>query len=69
VEVSGLDIGDSIHIEELTMPSGVTAIYDSNFALVTVVPPTVEEAPTAAPAAAEAAPTAAPQEETKEEET
>jgi large subunit ribosomal protein L25 len=69
VEVSGLDIGDSIHIEDLPMPAGVTAIYESNFALVTVVPPTVEEAPAAAPAAAEAAvPGAAPQEETKEQE-
>jgi large subunit ribosomal protein L25 len=68
VEVSELDIGDSVHIEDLAMPSGVTAIYESNFALVTVVPPTVEEAPAAAPAAAEAAPTAAPQEETKEQE-
>ena len=68
VDVAALDIGDSVHIEDLSMPSGVTAIYDSNFALVTVVPPTVEEAPAAAPAAAEAAPTAAPQEETKEQE-
>ena len=68
VEVSELDIGDSVHIEDLAMPSGVTAIYESNFALVSVVPPTVEEAPAAAPAAAEAAPTAAPQEETKEQE-
>lgn len=70
VEVSGLDIGDSIHIEDLPMPAAVTAIYDSNFALVTVVPPTVEEAPAAAPAAAPEAAVAgaAPQEETKEEE-
>ena len=70
VEVSELDIGDSVHIEDLPMPSGVTAIYESNFALVTVVPPTVEEAPAAAPAAAEAAPAAAvPEEEAKEQET
>ncbi|MGE5305238.1 MAG: 50S ribosomal protein L25 [Alphaproteobacteria bacterium] len=69
VEVSGLDIGDSVHIEDLPMPAGVTAIYESNFALVTVVPPTVEEAPAAAPAAAEAAVAAAvPQEESKEQE-
>jgi large subunit ribosomal protein L25 len=68
VDVTALDIGDSVHVEDVAMPSGVTAIYDSNFALVTVVPPTVEEAPAAAPAAAEAAPTAAPQEETKEQE-
>ena len=51
VDVSALDIGDSIHIKELPMPEGVTAASESNLALVTVVPPTIEEAPT---------PTAAP---------
>ncbi|MDP2607111.1 MAG: 50S ribosomal protein L25 [Deltaproteobacteria bacterium] len=67
VEVSGLDIGDSAHIEDLTMPEGIKAIYESNLALVAVVPPTVEEAPTptAAPVEAEAVATATP-EETKE---
>jgi large subunit ribosomal protein L25 len=63
VEVSALDIGDSVHIEDLPMPSGVTAIFDSNFALVTVVTPSVEEAPAAAaPAEAAAAPVAATEE-------
>ena len=67
VEVSGLDIGDSAHIEDLTMPEGIKAIYESNLALVAVVPPTVEEAPTptAAPVEAVAVAPAAP-EETKE---
>ena len=55
VDVSGLDIGDSAHIEDLVMPEGVTAIYESNLALVAVVPPTVEEAPAAAAAPAEGA--------------
>lgn len=55
VDVSALDIGDSIHVEELTMPADVSAIYDSNFPLVAVVPPTVEEAPAAAAAPAEGA--------------
>jgi large subunit ribosomal protein L25 len=50
VDVSALDIGDSVHVEELTMPANVTAVYDSNFPLVAVVPPTVEEAPAAAAA-------------------
>jgi len=61
VDVSALDIGDSVHIEDLRMPEGVTAIYESNLALVSVVPPTVEEAPAAAAApveGAEAAPVA-----------
>jgi large subunit ribosomal protein L25 len=53
VEVSALDIGDAVHIEELQMPEGVSAIYETNLALVTVVPPSVEEAPVAAPAVAE----------------
>ena len=69
VDVSRLDIGDSVHLEELAMPEGVTAIYESNFALVAVVPPTVEEAPAAAAEiveGAEAAP--APTEATKESE-
>jgi large subunit ribosomal protein L25 len=51
VDVSALDIGDSVHIEDLTIPEGVTAIYESNLALVSVVPPSIEEAPTPAAAA------------------
>jgi large subunit ribosomal protein L25 len=67
VEVSPLDIGDAVHIEELQMPENVTAIYESNFALVSVVAPTVEEAPTAAAAPAEGAVAApATEEEPKE---
>jgi large subunit ribosomal protein L25 len=83
VEVSALDIGDSIHVAELAMPEGVTAASETDLTLVTVVPPSIEEAPTpaeaapvaaegeeaAAPAAegAEAAPAAAKKEEKKEE--
>ena len=48
VEVSALDIGDSIHLGDLPMPEGVTVAYESNLALVSVVPPSVEEAPTPA---------------------
>jgi large subunit ribosomal protein L25 len=69
VDVSALDIGDSVHIEDVTMPEGVAVIAESNFALVAVVPPTVEEAPVAAAAApvegAEAVP-AAPEAPAKE---
>jgi large subunit ribosomal protein L25 len=66
VEVSALDIGDTIHIEDLSMPENVTAVHESNLALVAVVPPTVEEAPTPTPEAEEAAPVPAAEEETKE---
>ena len=69
VDVSALDIGDSVHIEDVTMPEGVAVIAESNFALVAVVPPTVEEAPVAVTAApvegAEAIP-AAPEAPAKE---
>lgn len=68
VDVSSLDIGDSLHIEDLQMPSGVTAIFDTNFALVTVATPTVEEAPVAAaPAEGAAATAAAPAADEKKE--
>jgi large subunit ribosomal protein L25 len=69
VDVSALDIGDSIHVEEIPMPEGVSAVYEANYAVVTVVTPTVEEAPTAAPAEGEAAAEAAaePKEEGKAE--
>src|SRR5262245_50206785 len=43
VDVSALDIGDAVHIEEVQMPEGVTAIYETNFALVAVVQQSVEE--------------------------
>jgi large subunit ribosomal protein L25 len=71
VEVSALDIGDSLHVEDLTMPPGVTAVYENNFTLVTVVPPSVEEAAPTAEAAtaevAEGAEAASPGEKKKEE--
>ncbi len=44
VDVSGLGIHDAIHIEDLTLPEGVEAIYSENYSLVTVVPPVVEKA-------------------------
>ncbi|MSP39258.1 MAG: 50S ribosomal protein L25 [Deltaproteobacteria bacterium] len=61
VDVSGLDIGDSIHIEQLAMPSGVTALAEPHLALVAVVTPTVEEAPTPAVVAEAVAAPVAPE--------
>ncbi len=54
VDVSALDIGDSVHIEDLQMPEGVVSAAEDNLALVTVVAPTVE-ATTSAAAPVEAA--------------
>lgn len=72
VEVSSLDIGHSLHIKDLPMPEGVTAVSETNLTLVTVVPPTVEEAPVveAAPVVAvegAEAPAPVPEEKKKEE--
>lgn len=55
VDVSALDIGDSVHVAELAMPQGVSAVSEASLALVTVVTPTVEEAPTPTAAAVEGA--------------
>jgi hypothetical protein len=49
-----------VHIEELTMPEGVTAVSEAGQALVAVVPPTVEEAPVAAEPAEGTVPAPAP---------
>ena len=46
VDVSALDIGDSVHVEDLAMSEGVTAVSEPSLALVAVVPPSIEEAPT-----------------------
>lgn len=64
VEVSGLEIGDTLHIRDLFVPEGVEPAQASDLLVVTVVPPVVEEV--AAPV--EKAPAEAKPEETKEEE-
>ena len=43
VDVSHLDIGDSLHVEEIDVGAKVKLLYDSNFTVVTVAAPTVEE--------------------------
>jgi large subunit ribosomal protein L25 len=63
VDVSQLGIHDAIHAGQIKLPPGVELEYDTDFTLVTVLPPTVEEvkvteeaaAPTAEEAAAAAA--------------
>jgi len=56
VDVSPLQIGDSLHVADLQLPEGVEALdVQENFTLVTVVPPAVEEAPAAVAAVAEGA--------------
>jgi large subunit ribosomal protein L25 len=49
VDVSGYDIGDSIHISAVTLPEGAApAIADRDFTIATIVPPTVRSDETAA---------------------
>ncbi|GGB16399.1 50S ribosomal protein L25 [Sphingomonas metalli] len=52
VSLKGREVGDSIHISDVELPNGATpAIEDRDFAIATIVPPTV---PTAADDALEA---------------
>lgn len=43
VDVSDLDIGDSVHVEDIDLGEKVKLIFDSNFTVATLVAPTVEE--------------------------
>ena len=43
VDVSNLEIGDSLHIEDVHVGENVKLLYDANFTVVTVAAPTVVE--------------------------
>lgn len=43
IDITDLDIGDSIHIEDIPLGENVEVSADSNFTVVTVLSPTVEE--------------------------
>ena len=45
IDVSELEIGDVIHVEDIDVPEGVTIPHDTNFTLLTVVAPAVEVEP------------------------
>ena len=67
VDISGLGIGDVLHVRDVALPEGVTLVTDGDLGLCHVVTPTVEEAPAAEAAAVEeaaAAAEAAPEAET-----
>jgi large subunit ribosomal protein L25 len=55
VDVTPLDIHDVIHLADVPMPSNVTAVLETNEAVVTVLPPSVEEVKVAAEGEAGAA--------------
>ncbi len=58
IDVTGLEVGDSIHIHHITLPEGsVSAITDRDFTIATIVAPSAlrSESDAAEDAAAEAA--------------
>jgi len=56
VDVSALNIGDSIHVREIPLPSGVSTRVPLELTAFSVLAPTVEEEPVAATAEAAAGP-------------
>lgn len=63
IDLTGLDIGDSVHISMVTLPDGVTpAITERDFTIATIAAPTIEKvevAPAEVPVEGEAAAAAA----------
>lgn len=56
VSVAGLAVGDTLHIDAIKLPAGVSLTSTKDLTLVTIIPPTVEaEEPAAAEGEAEAA--------------
>lgn len=53
LNVSNLKIGDSLHVEDIALPTNVKAIFDENYTIASVVPPMKEEELAPAPTAAE----------------
>ena len=64
VDLTGLGIGDSVHINAITLPKGIKPTIARNFTICTIAPPTVmtaeEDAPVAAATPAEGEAAAAP---------
>jgi len=54
VDITALDIGDSIHIEDVVLPDGVVAQHEVNFTVLTIAAPKVEKEEDEDEAAAEA---------------
>lgn len=44
VDLTKLEIGDSIHIEDLKLPKGTEPTQEGNFTVLSIVPPTVQKA-------------------------
>ena len=46
IDVSALEIGDSLHVRDIVLPAGVTLRSDPDLPVVSIVPPSVSEEPT-----------------------
>ena len=66
VDVSALQIGDSIHVRDLKLPKGVTVLNDADLTVVSVAAPTVEELPEPSTAAEGAQPEVVGEKKTEE---
>jgi large subunit ribosomal protein L25 len=64
VDISALDISESVHISQITLPAGTSFAGQGDVTLVSIVPPTIEAVPEPTPEAA-AATAAAPAPEQK----
>ncbi len=47
VDVSALNIGDSVHLKDVSLPSGIKVLEDEDLTIVTILAPTVEKEPVA----------------------
>jgi large subunit ribosomal protein L25 len=56
IDVTELGVHDVIHVSAVKVPGNAKPIFDQDYAVVSVLPPTVAEAPTPQAAAAEGAP-------------
>jgi large subunit ribosomal protein L25 len=45
LDVSALEIGDSLHVSDVVAPAGVTILDDADLIIASVIPPTVEAEP------------------------
>ena len=65
VDISALDISESIHISQVTLPAGATFAGQGDVTLVSIVPPTIETTPEPVAEAAAGGGDAAPAAEQK----
>ena len=63
VDITPLDLNQHIKVADITLPAGVKAVYEDNFAILGVLLPTAEEEETSEEGAAEAPAAAAPEAE------